>query len=63
MWKEIKEYEQYLLNFRVVNKPIMPKFDVLAYTDIEYSSVISELLLDFDKFDDEYLTVERFKGD
>ena len=63
MWKEIIEYEQYLLNFRVLNKPTMPKFDVLAYTDIEYTSAILELLLDFDKFDDEYLMVERFKGD
>lgn len=63
MDKEIKAYEDYLLNFGVVKRPIMPKFDVLAYTDSEYTSVIQNLLEDFDLFDDEYLTVERFKGD
>ena len=63
MDKEIKAYEDYLLNFGVVKRPIMPKFDVLAYTDSEYTSAIQNLLEDFDLFDDEYLTVERFKGD
>ena len=63
MWEEIQEYEKYLLNFGVVNKPIMPKFDVSAYTDNEYISIINELLKDFDLIDDEYLTVNRFKGD
>ena len=63
MWEEIKEYEKYLLNFGVVNKPIMPKFDVSAYTDNEYTSEIFNILKDFDLIDDEYLTVDRFKGD
>ena len=63
MWEEIKEYEKYLLNFGVVNKPTMPKFDVSAYTDNEYTSAIFDILKDFDFIDDEYLTVNRFKGD
>lgn len=63
MWEEIKEYEKYLLNFGVVNKPNMPKFDVSAYTDNEYTSAIFDILKDFDFIDDEYLTVNRFKGD
>ena len=63
MWEEIKEYEKYLLNFGVVNKPIMPKFNVSAYTDNEYAHAIFDLLKDFDLIDDDYLTVDRFKGD
>lgn len=63
MNEEIIAYEKYLLNFGVVNKPKMPKFDLLAYTDNEYTSAIFELLKDFDLIDDGYLTVERFKGD
>lgn len=63
MWEEIKEYEKYLLNFGMVKKPIMPKFDVSAYTDNEYASAIFDILKDFDLIDDEYLTVDRFKGD
>ena len=63
MWEEIEEYEKYLLNFGVVEKTIMPKFDVSAYTDNEYTSAIFNILKDFDLIDDEYLTVDRFKGD
>lgn len=63
MWEEIEGYEKYLLNFGVVEKPIMPKFDVSAYTDNEYTSAIFNILKDFDLIDDEYLTVDRFKGD
>ena len=63
MWEEIKAYEKYLLNFRAVNKPKMPKFDVSAYTDNEYTSILFDILKDFDLIDDEYLIVDRFKGD
>ena len=63
MWEEIREYQKYILNFRAVKKPIMPKFDVLAYTDNEYTSAIFNTMKDFDLIDDEYLTIDRFKGD
>ncbi len=63
MDEEIRAYEEYLLNFGVVERPKMPKFDLSAYTDNEYTSTVFELLKDFDGFDDEYLSVERFKGD
>ena len=63
MWQEINEYEKYLLNFGVLNKPKMPKFNVSAYTDNEYTLAIFDILRDFDLFDDMYLTVNRFKGD
>lgn len=64
MNEEMIEYEKYLLNFGVVKKPLMPKFDVLAYTDNEYSLAIFDILSDFDLIDDEYLTIEHFlKGE
>ena len=63
MFEEIEAYEKYLLNFGIVEKPVMPKFDVLAYTENEYRLTIFPLLTEYDKFDDLYLTVERFKGD
>ena len=63
MDEEIDEYEKYLLNFGMVVKPKMPKFDLTAYTESEYTLAIFDLLNDFDLIDDEYLSVERFKGD
>lgn len=63
MDKEIREYEKYLLNFGVVNKPQMPKFDLTAYTDNEYLSEIFEWQKLMDCFDDEYLTIMHLKGE
>ena len=63
MYEEIREYEKYLLNFGVVKRPIMPKFDELAYTDNEYISALFESLSAFDYVDDEYLTIMHIKGD
>ena len=63
MSKEIEDYEKYLLNFGVVNKPIMPKFDLWAYTDNEYISAIFDLNEAFVFVDDEYLTIKHLKGD
>ena len=63
MNKEIEEYEKYLLNFGVVNKPQMPKFDLLAYTDSEYLSVVFDFLESFNVEDDEMLTIRHLKGD
>lgn len=63
MDQEIIEYEKYLLSFGVVNRPKMPKFDVLAYTDNEYKSIIFDINKDFDLIDDEYLTIKHIRGD
>ena len=62
MLEEIKEYERYLLNFRIVNKPRMPNFDVFAYTDSKYISAISEIEKDFSCADDLLLTIAYLKG-
>ncbi len=63
MTREMEEYQKYLLNFGVVEKPKMPKFNCSAYTDIEYLSEIFALQNDFDKFDDEYLALKHLKGE
>ena len=64
MNQEIMEYEKYLLSFGLVEKPPMPNFDLLAYTDNEYQQAIFNIMHDFDVFDDESLFVQRFlKGD
>ena len=62
MNKEIEEYVKYLLNFGMVEKPIMPKFDVGAYTESEYLSVVFEWQKLFN-FDDENLTIKHLKGE
>ena len=63
MNEEINEYLRYLLDFRMVEKPQMPKFNHLAYTDNEYVFAIEELMKDFDLPDDETLSVKHLKGD
>lgn len=61
--EEIMEYEKYLFTFGIVEKPIMPKFDLNAYTDNEYLSVILECEEVFGQIDDDYLVVMHLKGD
>ena len=63
MFEEISAYEEYLFNFGVVEKPQMPKFDVLAYTNNEYINAISECMNAFENVDDEYLLISYLKGD
>ena len=62
MDEEIREYEKYLASFGLIEKPQMPKFDISAYTDNEYLSVVYNLLKDYDNVDDEYLTIDYLKG-
>ena len=63
MNEEIEDYVRYLLSFSVIEKPIMPKFDVLAYTDNEYLSVVFGILKEFDFLDSEPLTINHLKGE
>ena len=61
MNEEINEYIKYLFCFGEVKKPKMPKFDVFAYTDNEYLSVINGVMRDYENIDDEYLTIKHLK--
>lgn len=63
MQREILNYIEYLKTFKEVNKPIMPNFDISAYTDIEYIKMISELQKDFDNFEDLEVYLQFLKGD
>ena len=63
MVEEIEAYINYLLNFGMVEKPQMPNFDVCAYNDNEYLSVLNNTTLWFENIDDEYLTIKHLKGD
>ena len=60
---EMLEYQKYLLNFGEVKKPLMPKFNELAYTDNEYLLAIKSVNEDFELIDDEYLTIKHLRGD
>lgn len=58
MLEEIVAYEKYLLKFGVVERPFMPNFDLFAYTENEYLSAISDILLESDLIDDEGVTID-----
>ena len=63
MDEEIKAYQEYLLSFVEIKKPIMPKFDLLAYTDNEYLNAIKLVLEDYFRVDDFELTIDYLKGE
>ena len=63
MDEEINEYIKYLFNFGEVEKPLMPKFNLMAYTDNEYLSAIEDVMQDYDFVDDESVTIRYLKGD
>ena len=63
MQQEVYHYIEYLAHFKEVNRPKMPKFDVDAYTDIEYQKTIFEINDDFDKFDDLAVYEKFLKGE
>ncbi len=63
MDEEINEYIKYLLNFGMVQKPLMPKFNLMAYTDNEYLLAIENIMFEYDLIDDECVTIRYLKGD
>ena len=60
---EIAEaYIKFLSCFKTVNKPLMPKFDVHAYTESEYLNAIYSINKELEKIDDLNLTIQFLKG-
>lgn len=59
----VSEYIAYLMQFVELDKPIMPKFDLGAYTDNEYLLTIGELNEDFDLILDEEVYSDYLKGE
>lgn len=52
-----EKYVDYLLTLHEIKKPIMPNFDLDAYTDNNYIKVLDELTVDFDSTDDLNVTL------
>ena len=62
MFEEFEEYQKLFLAAKDVEKPQMPNFDVSAYTDSEYMSVIFSIMEEFDCVDDLDITIKYLKG-
>ena len=56
-------YLEYLLEFREVQKPSMPKFDLSAYNDNEYTLAVEEINREFDKIDDFDIALRYLQGE
>ena len=63
MKREIFDYLDLLENFKQVNRPIMPKFNLSAYTDNEYVNAIKSVNDDFENIDDFNVYMQYLKGD
>lgn len=63
MNEEILAYFEYLQKFKELEKPPMPKFDLLAYNDNEYMLAMKELEKEFDSIDDLQPTLKHLQGE
>ena len=59
----VDAYIEFLQCFKEIERPLMPKFNVLAYTESEYLNVIKELNTDYEFVDDLNITEHFLKGD
>ncbi len=58
-----EEYEKGLKQDVVLNKPPMPTYNLSAYNEVEYLSVVEDLNRNFDQLDDIQLTIDFLKGE
>ena len=63
MQREIFAYIEYLGSFKEAKKPQMPKFDVSAYTDIEYRTIMQEIDDEFNSVNDVDVYLKFLKGE
>ena len=63
MNEEVLAYLEYLLEFKEMEKPPMPKFDLLAYNDNEYKLAIEEVKRGFEEIDDFDITLKYLQGE
>ena len=62
--KEIVEkYIRYLADINEIKRPKMPNYDLRAYTDSEYLSVIDSVNRDYDEINEIHLTEQFLKGE
>ena len=58
----ISEYIKYLSSLKEIVRPKMPKIDLSAYTDNEYTSAIEQINLAFDGVNDFETTINFLKN-
>ena len=58
----VNAYIDFLLNFKELQRPLMPKFNKFAYTENEYLEVINLLDVDYNGVDDLQATIDFLKG-
>ena len=63
MNKLVDAYIEFLQNSRELVRPVMPKFNVFAYTESEYENAINEINLDYEFIDDLSVTEHFLKGE
>ena len=63
MEEQVNAYIEYLAKFGEIKKPVLPKFDVLAYTENEYVKAVNSIESDFEFTDSVNLTEQYLKGD
>lgn len=63
MNEEVFAYIEYLSRLNEIKRPLMPRITISAYTDNEYVLAIKDIMRDFEKVDDYYLTLQHLKGD
>ena len=59
----ISEYIKYLSSLKEIARPKMPKMDLSAYSDSEYTSAIEQINLAFQGVDDFETTLNFLKND
>ena len=59
----VDAYIKFLHGFKEIERPLMPKFNVFAYTESEYLNVVKELNEDYEFIDDLNITEHFLKGD
>lgn len=59
----VNAYIEFLQNFAEVERPLMPKFDVSAYTESEYVTAINDVMREYEYIDDLGVTEHFLKGD
>lgn len=62
MNEEIEEYIRYLESFNEIKRPILPNYDLSAYTDNEYLNAIENVMNDYESIDDLWVTLDYLKG-
>ena len=61
MFEIVEAYIKFLLGFNEKQKPLMPKFDIAAYTDNEYLNAINAINSYYENIDDFNSTLQFLK--